>query len=102
MEQEMVLPQTDPITADARADKHGPSQAAFVLGMIACVCNILLILAIPGFILGLIATIMGAANLRRHRLAKAGLVLGLLSFLPLATYLFSVLALIKADPFLFR
>lgn len=101
MEHDLAAVQAESLTGAEPAKTHLPSKAAFVLGIVACACNILLVLAIPGFILGLIAIIMGAIHYRRHRLAKAGLVLGVLSFIPLATYLFSMLALMRADPFLF-
>lgn len=81
--------------------RHGPSQAALVLGIVAMSCNVLLIFAVFGVILGLIAVILGAVHYRRHRYAKAGLILGLLSFLPLVVYLFSMLVMWKADPLLF-
>lgn len=101
MEQEFAADQSVPVITETPGKVHGPSQAAFVLGIVACACNILLFLAAFGVILGVIAIIMGAVNRRRHRYAKAGLVLGLLSFLPVATYLFTLLAIVQTDPFLF-
>lgn len=90
--------QEAPVPVEPAKETHGPSQAALVLGILACAFNILLILAIFGIILGIIAVIMGAVNYRRHRHAKAGLILGLVSFVPLAVYLATIVAIYRADP----
>jgi hypothetical protein len=79
---------------------HGPCQAALVLGILALVSNVLLIFVFFGVIFGIIAVFMGALNLHRHPYAKAGLILGILSFVPLAAYLLAIVTVIVADPML--
>lgn len=84
---------------DPGGQTHGPSRAALVIGILALSCNALLVFAPFGIVLGVIAIIMGAVHRMRHRYAKAGLVLGLLSFVPVAVYAFSIIAILNADPF---
>jgi|GEM_PF-2090343 len=87
--------------APANPAAHGPSQAALIVGIFALVCNVTLIFALFGIVLGIVAVILGAANLQRHRHAKAGFVLGFLSFVPPAAYLLTAVAIIRSDPILF-
>lgn len=80
---------------------HAPSQAAMVFGIFALVFNVSLLFAVFGILLGIAAVILGSVNLCRHRHAKAGLVLGLISFVPPMAYVLTTLAIIRSDPLLF-
>lgn len=99
---EAVPPVPGPALERPGNPTHGPSQAALVLGILALVGNVLLIFVFFGVIFGIIAVFMGALNLHRHPYAKAGLILGLLSFVPPAAYLFAFVTVMVADPVLLR
>lgn len=80
--------------------KSGLATAAFVLGIIACSLNILLITAPIGLIFSLVAFILGLIVYIQQKL-YAGLVLSLISFLVLMIWIISFLVIIWKDPTLF-
>lgn len=84
----------------ARPEAYGTALSAMILGILAAVFNLLAILAPIGFILGLIAITLGAMTLKKHSYGKAGFILGLLSFIPIATYVFTYIAIKMVDPFM--
>jgi hypothetical protein len=79
---------------------NGIATAAMVCGIVACICNLLVITAIFGIILGTVAAIMGAVAYRKHPYGKTGFVLGLWSWAIVAVYLFSWVAVMAVDPFI--
>ena len=80
-------------------ESNGVALSALVLGILACVFNLLFFLAPIGIILGIIAIVMGAVSRRKHRYGKAGFILGLLSYVPVLAYALSYIAIKMADPF---
>lgn len=74
--------------------------SAMICGIIACSFNLLVITAFLGVIFGIVAIVLGAVAYKRHPFGKAGLVLGLLSFVIVSAYLFSYVAIKAVDPFI--
>ncbi len=79
-------------------EQPGMAKAAFVLGIIACSCNVLLITSAFGFILGILAFIFGLLT-KTHSKGRAGLILSLFSFLALAVWAVTYLVIHQLDPF---
>lgn len=75
----------------------GLATASFVCGLIACILNGLFITSLFGFILGILAVAFSLAVLK-HKEARSGLVLGLISFMVLAIWICSFLIIISVDP----
>lgn len=81
-----------------RQEAHGTALSSLVLGILAVSFNLLALLAPIGFILGLLAIVFGAITLKKHPYGKAGLILGLISYIPIAAYLFTYIAIKVVDP----
>ncbi len=82
----------------ARPERYGLAVASLACGIIACSFNLIFIAALLGIPLGIIAIVLGANSWRNHHYGKAGLILGLLSFLVVFAYAFSFLAIVWVDP----
>ena len=83
----------------SKNEQSGFGKSAFICGIIACSLNLLLFTAFFGFILGIISVIFGTMAYQNSKYGKAGLILGLLSFLILIVYALSFITIKVVDPF---
>jgi hypothetical protein len=90
---------TDQSEKPERPQRYGLAMSSLVCGIIGCAFNLLFITAVFGIPLGIIALVLGASSYKNHHYGKAGLILGLLSFLVVFVYLFSYVAVMIIDPF---
>lgn len=72
--------------------------ASLVCAIMACCFNMLIITSFLGFPFGVLALIFAIISYRRHRFARAGFVLSLISFFIIAVYLLTVVTGLLVDP----
>lgn len=72
--------------------------ASFVLGLIACIFNVMLVTFPIGAILSLLSLIFGWVSIRREKQGYSGLILSLFSILVLMIWALTFLGIVLNDP----
>ncbi|MEB3102411.1 DUF4190 domain-containing protein [Ferviditalea candida] len=72
--------------------------ASFVLGLISCILNAMLLTSPVGAILSLLGLIFGWVSIRREKQGYPGLVLSLFSILVMMIWVLTVVAILLNDP----
>lgn len=81
------------------APRNGLSTLAWVLGLAACLCNLMLLLLPIGLLLGCISFILGCiGSFRRRGSGAAGIVLSGVSFFIAAVIIGTIVSVFFIDP----
>ncbi|WP_274364919.1 hypothetical protein [Paenibacillus thermotolerans] len=80
-------------------EKVSQSSAAWGLGLAACLCNLLILFLPVGFILGIVALVIGGVHSSRRRgTGNAGIVLGGLSLIIALIWIVTIGSVFVIDP----